>query len=158
MTGLLTDDVRRERYAVLQEERIRCEKQFDRCGTFLAYAAAADIIGNIIVMAAIGLVTPIGTEMLLCIPLSFVIYALILTGISDRRMQRAVIGAALAVLRIALVPFSFFLLAVIPILASLLAIRKWETLSKEDGFPEFDISFDERGKRAAQIGRNAEYE
>ena len=33
MTGLLTDDVRREHYPVLQEERIRCEKQFDRCGT-----------------------------------------------------------------------------------------------------------------------------
>ncbi|MBR5372990.1 MAG: hypothetical protein IK130_12350 [Oscillospiraceae bacterium] len=158
MTGLLTDDVRRERYAVLQEERIRCEKQFDRCGTFLAYAAAADVIGNIIMIAAIGLVTPIGNELLICIPLSLVIYALIFTGISDRMMLRAVIGAALAVLRIILVPFSFFVLAVIPILASLLAIRKWETLSKEEGFPEFDISFDERGKCAAQTVRNAEYE
>jgi hypothetical protein len=138
MTSFVMDDMRRERYAVLQEERIRCEKNFDRCGTFLAYAATADIIGNLAVIAVSILVTPMGITPFICIPLSFVIYALILTAISGRNLMRAMIGAALAVLRIILMPFNFFLLAVIPILASLLALRKWDTLSREEGFPQFD--------------------
>ena len=32
-------------------------------------------------------------------------------------------------------------------------MRKWDALSLEDGFPQFDISFDEREKRAAKMER-----
>ena len=52
-----------------------------------------------------------------------------------------------------LAPFRFFTLAVIPIVFCFRSMRKWDALSLEDGFPQFDISFDEREKRAAKMER-----
>ena len=152
MASFQTDEVRRERYGVLRAQRIKCEKRFSLSGALLAFVTAADIIGSIL-FSTFGLITTVGAEMLACLPLSLAVYVLMFAGITKRSMMPLLIGALLSAVRVALCPASFFLPTFFPLLIAILTMRKWDALSKEEGFPKFDISFDEREKRAAQMER-----
>ena len=152
MASLLTDDVRREQNAVFRAQRIKCEKIFNVCGFFLILTALADLVGTIL-WSAFGLITSTNLAPAWCFPVSLAVYVLVLTGTFGRKMPTVLIGALIGAARLILNPIGFFTLSAIPILIICLTMRKWVSLSKEEGFPLFDISFDEREKRAAQMER-----
>ncbi|MBR5372992.1 MAG: hypothetical protein IK130_12360 [Oscillospiraceae bacterium] len=163
MASLLNDEVRREHYAVCREQRIKCEKLFSLCGGVMVGLCAADIISSLYlaiwvtydmtVKNASHLVGGWNLSNFGCLILSLAICVTVLLGVHARKTRTVLIGLILSPVRVVLEPLRFFTLAVIPIVVCFLSMRKWDALSKEDGFPQFDISFDERKKRAAQMER-----
>jgi len=152
MANLLTDDVRREQYAIHRARRIQCEKWFSLSGGVMVFNIIADIFGTMF-SDILEKMTNINPCPVWALPISLAVYALMLFGTSSRRPQPVLIGVLLAFVRIALKPFSLFTIALLPIIVMAVTMRAWVSLSKEDGFPLFDISFDEREKRAAQMER-----
>ena len=152
MASLFDDEVRREHYAVCRARRIACEKRFNLCGGVMVFIIIGDIMGTMF-SGILEKMTDVNPCPVWLLPLSLTVYALMLFGTFSRKMLPVLVGVLLSIVRIALGPVTFFTLAFLPITVMALTMRTWVSLSKEEGFPLFDISFDERKKRAVQMER-----
>ena len=159
MASLLNDDVRRERYAVLRMQRIKCEKCFSRCGALLVGIGAADIISTLYMAIWTAYSNATNHALaewvpnIICLPISLAVYVTVLVGVHMRKRVPLHIAMCLSFALMFMRLVSFSTVAIVPIVLCWLSMQKWEELSMEEGFPQFDIGFDERAKRAAQMER-----
>lgn len=148
MANLLTDEVRRERYAVCRARRIRCDKTFNLCVSMLAFIVLLDIAASIAFSVA-GKMWDVDNRMLLGLPFSLAIYIAELFGIYKRNHFITLVVLLITPIRV-FFQLSVFAMAAIPFFIAELTMKKWEGLRKEDGFPKFDIDYAERESRAAK--------
>lgn len=151
MANLLTDEVRREQYAIHRAQRIRYEKTFNLCAWILLFLALGELVSTVL-LTTFSATWGYSGSPLIGILVSAAALAAAFTGIYRR--NRVLIAAAIVVCALRQLLGISFLIPAIPLLAvSLVTAQKWYQLSKHDGFPRFDIDYAERESRAEKQAR-----
>lgn len=146
--SIYTDKARLERYSVLLQKKSRCEKVFAVCLGIYAFIMAAELIGGVCSYGiSMGLVLNEAADIkgYHLLP-NLLAFSLGLAGILFREWKLSLAGAAGILLVAAeawLTKFQIGLFGFPLLLAAAAAGFQWAKLKKEEGFPRFQIDYEE---------------
>lgn len=150
MVSMYTDEARLKRYSVLHAKMEKCEFWFGKCLLISIVVSLAESVGNIFAKPVANLVqgklvpNSIST-LLVVLTMGFTVFAI------TQRNRKLILAALVAVVLCFCAGwYTQFQIGAIQIMPLSIALRyafTWNMLENEEGFPRFQIDWEEHGNR-----------